>query len=110
MGVSFVYFLVIIVWRPYARAVNAHNHFLKFYYGAFVLFLGFCYMFAKMQALGSSTYITIMYLVTAFIGLIMAGGFIRVYIEVSFRKALDLDNTLMWDLEGKETHKKKTIK
>jgi hypothetical protein len=105
MGVSFVYLILIMVWRPYASAVNVHNHFLKFYYGTFVLFLGFCYIFSRMKSLGSATYIMIMYLVTVLIGLVMTGGFVRVLIEVKFRRALDSDNTLMRDLEGKKTVK-----
>ena len=102
MGLSIVYFMVIIFWKPYAPAVNIHNHFLKFYYGTFVVFLVFCYIFSRMDSLGSTTYIMIMYLITALIACIMVAGFIRVYIEYSFRKALDLDNSLLGDLKGKK--------
>lgn len=80
MGLAFVYFIAIVFWKPYAQFVNVHNHFLKFYYGTFVVFLTFCYIFARMGSLGSGTYITIMYLVTVLIGCIMAGGFVRLYI------------------------------
>lgn len=98
MGLALVYFLAIVLWKPYAQAVNIHNHFLKFYYGTFVLFLVFCYIFARMDSLGSTTYIMIMYLVTALIACVIACGFIRLYIEFKFRKALDQDSKLLSDL------------
>ena len=84
-----------------------HNIFLKIYYGIFVLFLGFCYLFSKVDSLPSYFYISIMYLITLLIGCIMVGGFARVFFEYRFRKALDLDNTLIDDLKEGTKKKKK---
>ncbi len=100
-----MYFVMIILWKPYHGVMNVHNHFLKLYYGTFVVFLVFCYMFSKVGSLSSSTYIIIMYLITSLICCVMVGGFVRVYLEYKFRKALDLDNTLLDEHSSKGIHK-----
>lgn len=88
MAVAVVYFLVICIWNPYHEVVRAHNQFLKFYYGTYVVVLIICYLFVKLPKTSGSVYTAFMYIIMAFIGCIITAGFIRILIELRFRKAL----------------------
>lgn len=95
MALSTIYFLLIGFWCPYYSCSNIHNHFLKLYYGTFVLFLGFCYLFAKSASLGRWTYVAVMYLILLLIASIAIAGFVRIFWEYRFRKALKENGALM---------------
>ncbi len=87
MGIATVYFLVICIWKPYHESINVHNHFLKFYYGTFLIFLVICYLFANVT-LSGSLYTAFMYIIIVLIGAIIFAGFVRIVFEMRFRKAL----------------------
>jgi uncharacterized metal-binding protein len=88
IGVALAYFLVIWIWNPYHEVVRMHNHFLKFYYGTYVIVLVICYLFVKLPKVDGSVYMAFMYVIMTLIGLIIAAGFTRILIELRFRKSL----------------------
>jgi len=88
MGFSIGYFLVIFIWQPYHKSINLHNHFLKLYYGTFVIFLVICYLFSKVSRLSNGIYIGLMYIIMVLIVLILISGFVRILIEKIYRKKL----------------------
>lgn len=108
MGLSIGYFLLICIWQPYSQSINAHNHFLKVYYGTFVLFLVICYMFAKVDSLPNNLYISLMYVIMFLVALIMTIGFVRIVMEKLYRKRLDNDNTILQWVSPKESEKYKS--
>lgn len=88
MGLSIGYFLIIFIWQPYHTSINSHNHFLKLYYGTFVIFLVICYLFSKVSRLSNGIYIGLMYIIMVLIVLILISGFVRILIEKIYRKKL----------------------
>ena len=95
LGCAVLYFLAIKIWKPYHSSINTHNHFLKVYYGTFVLFMAICYVFAKIPQLSMDVYVALIYVVTALIAVIMASGFVRIFIEKNFRKSLEANSSLL---------------
>jgi hypothetical protein len=95
LGCGVMYFLVIAIWKPYHSSINIHNHFLKVYYGTFVLFMAICYVFARIPHLPMDVYVALIYVVTGLISGIMVSGFVRIFIEKNFRKSLDGNSSLL---------------
>jgi hypothetical protein len=95
LGCSVLYFLAIAIWKPYHSSINIHNHFLKVYYGAFVLFMVVCYVFAKIPQLSMEVYVALIYVITVLIAVIMVSGFVRIFIEKNFRKSLESNTSLL---------------
>ena len=95
LGCAVFYFLAIAIWKPYHSSINIHNHFLKVYYGTFVLFMAICYVFAKIPQLSMDIYVALIYVVTGLIAVIMVSGFVRIFIEKNFRKSLEGNSSLL---------------
>jgi len=103
LGVSAGYFLLVSIWRPYHSSINIHNHFLKLYYGTLVLFMVICYVFTKVDSISSGLYIALMYVVMVLLMGILVGGFLRILIEIKYRKSLEQNNSLLvWTQEDGE--------
>jgi hypothetical protein len=100
MGIAIFYFIFIWIWKPYHDSIGSHNHFLKLYYGTYVLFLVICYLFGKLPKSQGSIYTAFMYVIMILIGGIIAAGFLRIVLEFIFRKALSNDSQIMqWNNE-----------
>lgn len=106
MGIAFLYLVLIWVWKPYHEAIGSHNHFLKLYYGTYVLFLVICYLFGKVPKLEGTLYTVFMYVIMTLIGGLIMAGFVRIVLELRFRKALENDSRIMnWNNEEKSETK-----
>ena len=95
LGLSTGYFILIWVWKPYHKSINLHNHFLKLYYGTFVLFLIICYLFSRANKLSKNLYIIMIYVIMVLLGLILVIGFVRIFIERVFRGKLLNNNSIL---------------
>ena len=54
-----------------------------------------CYLFAKLPRLSATFYTSLMYAVMVMVSAIIIAGFVRIVIEMRFRKALANNNNMM---------------
>lgn len=80
IGLTGSYFVLIIFWRPYHKAVNLHNLFLILNHGTVVVFFVICYVYTHFQHLTNDFYANTMYGIMSLIGLVMLGGYVRIWI------------------------------
>lgn len=95
LGLCSAYFILIFIWKPYHSSANAHNHFLKLNHGCVVFFLIICEIFSKIEKLSNEFYIISMYGIMVMLISVIFGGFVRIFIERSFRKSLEQNSSLL---------------
>jgi NhaP-type Na+/H+ and K+/H+ antiporter len=95
LSVSVIYLIVILVWKPYHPIVSKHNYFLYLNHGSVAVFLAICLVFAYDPNIPETICIYLMYFVMVLLSLVIMGGFVRIFIEKSFRKNLERDPTLL---------------
>ena len=89
LGLSTIYFIFIICWKPYYPTINIHNNFLKLNHGTVVLLLVICELFSKINNMNIGVILFFMYFVMALLSAIIIGGFVRIYLEYKFRKMVE---------------------
>lgn len=105
LSITVIYLIVILVWKPYHSIVNKHNYFLYLNHGSVVIFLVICLVFAYYPNIPQTTCVYLMYFFMVLLSLIIMGGFVRIFIEKSFRKNLERDRTLL-EIENKSLNSK----
>ncbi len=64
------------------------------------MFLVICYLFGKLPKLEGSLYTAFMYVIMVLLAGIILAGFVRIVLELRFRKALENDSRMMqWNNE-----------
>lgn len=80
LGLTVGYFILVCVWRPYHESINIHNHFLKLNHGVVAVYLAICELFNRLDKMSVQLYITLMYGIIVLLGVIVVGGFVRIFI------------------------------
>lgn len=90
------YLFFIWNWSPYNQAVNFHNMALRFNHFTVCFFLAFNIILQRLK-LPAIAYSILICLNLAMLVVVSFIGFIRIVVEVKFRKRLLEDHTLMGD-------------
>jgi hypothetical protein len=91
---TFCYLLFVWKWQPYSEAVDFHNKALRFNHFTVVFFMAFGTLSKRIE-LPSITYAIITCLILAMLTVVGVIGYIRIALELKFRKKLLDDPTLM---------------
>jgi hypothetical protein len=82
---NIVYFGIIWKWGPYNKTIDVHNKFLRLNHGTVVFFLFSFTIMKWAKNLHEKIRVAFMYTNVGLMGLVILGGFVRIYYEQRYR-------------------------